>query len=154
MCGEYTDSFYVRYPSFGTPNDSCGFFLFRRHSHTHIHTRTHIHTHTHTLSLSLSLTQTRAHTKKLTRGRDAYTANKVHAIPLESSWVMTCAYAPSGNMVACGGLDNMCSIFNISGDSGAQVCSRMDTVRGSDSVLSLCRTSTISTDSKDINSHL
>ena len=27
---------------------------------------------------------------------DAYTANKVHAIPLRSSWVMTCAYAPSG----------------------------------------------------------
>jgi guanine nucleotide-binding protein G(I)/G(S)/G(T) subunit beta-1 len=38
---------------------------------------------------------------------DAYTTNKVHAIPLRSSWVMTCAYAPSGNFVACGGLDNV-----------------------------------------------
>ncbi|KAI7069579.1 hypothetical protein KC352_g42544, partial [Hortaea werneckii] len=26
---------------------------------------------------------------------DAYTTNKVHAIPLRSSWVMTCAYSPS-----------------------------------------------------------
>ena len=35
----------------------------------------------------------------------------MHAIPLRSSWVMTCAYAPSGNFVACGGLDNICSIY-------------------------------------------
>ncbi|KAF9021733.1 guanine nucleotide binding protein beta subunit 2 [Hymenopellis radicata] len=33
--------------------------------------------------------------------------------PLRSSWVMTCAYAPSGNFVACGGLDNICSIYNL-----------------------------------------
>ncbi len=26
---------------------------------------------------------------------------------------MTCAYAPSGNYVACGGLDNICSIYNL-----------------------------------------
>lgn len=38
---------------------------------------------------------------------------QVNAIPLKSSWVMTCAYAPSGNLVACGGLDNMCSIYNL-----------------------------------------
>jgi len=44
---------------------------------------------------------------------DAYTTNKVHAIPLRSSWVMTCAYAPSGNFVACGGLDNICSVYNL-----------------------------------------
>ena len=44
---------------------------------------------------------------------DAYTSNKVHAIPLRSSWVMTCAFAPSGNFVACGGLDNICSIYNL-----------------------------------------
>lgn len=44
---------------------------------------------------------------------DAYTTNKVHAIPLRSSWVMTCAYSPSGFHVACGGLDNICSVYNI-----------------------------------------
>ncbi|SRR5258708_3511940 len=56
---------------------------------------------------------------------DAYTTNKVHAIPLRSSWVMTCAYSPSGNFVACGGLDNICSIYNLrskesTGDRGAK----------------------------------
>ena len=28
---------------------------------------------------------------------------------------MTCAYAPSGNFVACGGLDNICSIYSLRG---------------------------------------
>jgi len=46
---------------------------------------------------------------------NAYTTNKVHAIPLRSSWVMTCAYSPSGNLVACGGLDNICSVYNLKG---------------------------------------
>eukprot|EP01137_Pigoraptor_chileana_P013643 Opistho-2@67382 len=50
---------------------------------------------------------------------DAFTTNKVHAIPLRSSWVMTCAYAPSGNFVACGGLDNICSIYNLKTREGA-----------------------------------
>lgn len=50
---------------------------------------------------------------------DAYTTNKVHAIPLRSSWVMTCAYAPSGNWVACGGLDNICSIYNLKSREGS-----------------------------------
>jgi guanine nucleotide-binding protein G(I)/G(S)/G(T) subunit beta-1 len=39
------------------------------------------------------------------------TTNKLHAIELRSSWVMTCAYAPSGRFVASGGLDNVCSVF-------------------------------------------
>lgn len=52
---------------------------------------------------------------------DAYTTNKVHAIPLRSSWVMTCAYAPSGNFVACGGLDNICSIYNLNAKEGTNV---------------------------------
>src|SRR6185437_5203013 len=52
---------------------------------------------------------------------DAYTTNKVHAIPLRSSWVMTCAYSPSGNFVACGGLDNICSIYNLRKREGLTV---------------------------------
>jgi len=44
---------------------------------------------------------------------NAFTTNKVHAIPLRSSWVMTCAFSPSGQRVACGGLDNICSIYNL-----------------------------------------
>jgi len=50
---------------------------------------------------------------------DAYTTNKVHAIPLRSSWVMTCAYSPSGSFVACGGLDNICSIYSLKGSNAA-----------------------------------
>lgn len=49
---------------------------------------------------------------------DAYTTNKVNAIPLRSSWVMTCAYAPSGSFVACGGLDNVCSIYSLRSREG------------------------------------
>jgi guanine nucleotide-binding protein G(I)/G(S)/G(T) subunit beta-1 len=55
---------------------------------------------------------------------DAYTSNKVHAIPLRSSWVMTCAFAPSGNFVACGGLDNICSIYNLKAKEGTVKVSR------------------------------
>jgi len=52
---------------------------------------------------------------------NAFSTNKVHAIPLRSSWVMTCAYSPSGSMVACGGLDNLCSVYKLpaSKDGGA-----------------------------------
>lgn len=43
---------------------------------------------------------------------------KVHAINLKCHWVMTCAYSPSGNLVACGGLDNLCSVYNLHSNSG------------------------------------
>lgn len=49
---------------------------------------------------------------------DAYTTHKIHAIPLRSVWVMTCAFAPSGGLVACGGLDNMCTIYNLNAKEG------------------------------------
>ena len=44
---------------------------------------------------------------------NGFTTHKVHAIPLRSTWVMTCAYSPNGNLVACGGLDNLCSVYNL-----------------------------------------
>ena len=68
---------------------------------------------------------------------DAYTTNKVHAIPLRSSWVMTCAYAPSGNFVACGGLDNICSIYNLSTREGPTRVARE--LSGHSGYLSCCR---------------
>lgn len=68
---------------------------------------------------------------------DAYTTNKVHAIPLRSSWVMTCAYAPSGNFVACGGLDNICSIYNLSSREGPTRVARE--LSGHSGYLSCCR---------------
>lgn len=36
-----------------------------------------------------------------------------HVVTLRSAWVMSCAYSPDGRMVASGGLDNTCSIFQI-----------------------------------------
>jgi len=68
---------------------------------------------------------------------DSYTTNKMHAIPLRSSWVMTCAYAPSGNYVACGGLDNICSIYNLKTREGNVRVSRE--LPGHTGYLSCCR---------------
>ncbi|KAF0298362.1 Guanine nucleotide-binding protein G(I)/G(S)/G(T) subunit beta-1 [Amphibalanus amphitrite] len=68
---------------------------------------------------------------------DSYSTNKVHAIPLRSSWVMTCAYAPSGNFVACGGLDNICSIYSLKTREGSVRVSRE--LPGHTGYLSCCR---------------
>jgi len=44
---------------------------------------------------------------------NANTTNKLYAIPLRSSWVMTCAFSPSGDFVASGGLDNLCTVYRV-----------------------------------------
>lgn len=68
---------------------------------------------------------------------NALTGNKVHAIPLRSSWVMTCAYAPSGAYVACGGLDNICSVYHLhSKDNPIRVMKELNAHSG---YLSCCR---------------
>lgn len=63
--------------------------------------------------------------------------HQVHAIPLRSSWVMTCAYAPSGSYVACGGLDNICSIYSLKTREGNVRVSRE--LPGHTGYLSCCR---------------
>ncbi|CAG0879185.1 unnamed protein product [Cyprideis torosa] len=45
---------------------------------------------------------------------DAFTTNKEHTISMPTTWVMACAYAPSGNLVACGGLDNKVTVYPLS----------------------------------------
>lgn len=68
---------------------------------------------------------------------DGLTTNKIHAIPLRSSWVMTCAYSPSGGLVACGGLDNICSVYNLrSRDAPVRVYRELNAHTG---YLSCCR---------------
>jgi guanine nucleotide-binding protein G(I)/G(S)/G(T) subunit beta-1 len=68
---------------------------------------------------------------------DAFSTNKIYAIPLRSSWVMTCAYAPSGNFVACGGLDNICTIYNIkTAEGNVKVARELNAHNG---YLSCCR---------------
>jgi len=44
---------------------------------------------------------------------NAWSTNKLHAVPLRSSWVMTCAFSTTGNYVACGGLDNICTLYKL-----------------------------------------
>uniref|UniRef100_A0A7I4C0T8 Uncharacterized protein n=1 Tax=Physcomitrium patens TaxID=3218 RepID=A0A7I4C0T8_PHYPA len=45
---------------------------------------------------------------------NAISSQKTHSFKLACAWVMAAAISPSGNTVACGGLDNVCSIFNLS----------------------------------------
>jgi len=66
---------------------------------------------------------------------DALTTNKTNAIPLRSSWVMTCAYAPSGKFVASGGLDNSCSIYNLQTEE-SKACRELN---GHGAFISCCR---------------
>ena len=45
---------------------------------------------------------------------DAFTTNKEHALTMPTTWVMACAYSPSSQLIACGGLDNKCCVVPLS----------------------------------------
>ncbi|GBG27515.1 Guanine nucleotide-binding protein subunit beta-1 [Hondaea fermentalgiana] len=71
---------------------------------------------------------------------NAATTNRVQAIPLRSSWVMTCAYEQSRDqLVACGGLDNICSVYKLSSEGGLGVTRAYRELSGHDGYLSSCR---------------
>lgn len=44
---------------------------------------------------------------------DARDGEKLGAANLKSNWVMSSAFAPSGNLVASGGLDNICTVWRV-----------------------------------------
>lgn len=68
---------------------------------------------------------------------DAMNNVKTQAIPLRSSWVMTCAFEQSqGGLVACGGLDNVCSIYQ---PNQPQVLRTHREMAGHDGYISCCR---------------
>lgn len=68
---------------------------------------------------------------------DAIENVKTQAIPLRSSWVMTCAFEQTkGNLVACGGLDNLCSIYQL---NQPQVMRSYRELAAHDGYLSCCR---------------
>lgn len=68
---------------------------------------------------------------------DAANNIKAQAIPLRSSWVMTCAFEQSkGGMVACGGLDNLCTIYQL---NQPQVVRSFRELAAHDGYLSCCR---------------
>ena len=68
---------------------------------------------------------------------DAYSNLKMNAVVLKSSWVMTCAFAPSGNFVASGGLDNMCTVHRLEMNDATSKISK--TLNDHEGFLSSCR---------------
>jgi len=68
---------------------------------------------------------------------NAQSTNKLRLITLKSSWVMTCAYAPGGQLVGCGGLDNMCTIFST--DDTADESKPVAELRHHEGYLSSCK---------------
>jgi guanine nucleotide-binding protein G(I)/G(S)/G(T) subunit beta-1 len=65
---------------------------------------------------------------------NAATANKLQSISLKSSYVMSVGMEPTnGNMVACGGLDNLCTVYKLDRpDNAMEMASH-------DGYLSCCR---------------
>lgn len=70
---------------------------------------------------------------------NAFSKQKLHAIPLRSTWVMTCAFEPSrGQMVACGGLDNVCSVYKLT-KPGNMMAAHATELSGHEGYLACCR---------------
>lgn len=67
---------------------------------------------------------------------DAFTTNKEHALTMPTTWVMACAYSPSGTAVACGGLDNKLTVFPLSMED--DVASKKKVVGTHTSYMSSC----------------
>lgn len=67
---------------------------------------------------------------------DAFTTNKEHAVTMPTTWVMACAYGPSGNVVACGGLDNKVTVYPLTLDE--DVATKKKTVGTHTSYMSCC----------------
>lgn len=67
---------------------------------------------------------------------DAFTSTKEHLVIMPTTWVMACAYAPSGNLVACGGLDNKVTVYSIGSEE--DLSSRKKTVGTHTSYTSCC----------------
>ncbi|KAG7242501.1 hypothetical protein INR49_020331, partial [Caranx melampygus] len=70
---------------------------------------------------------------------DAFTLNKEHGIALPCTWVMACAYAPSGCAVACGGLDNKCSVIPLSLDKNENLAAKRKSVAMHTNYVSGCQ---------------
>lgn len=71
---------------------------------------------------------------------NAYTEAKKQAISLKSAWVMSCAFdKDAGRLVACGGLDNICSIYEVNAAPGAVSVGIPTELVGHDGYLSSCK---------------
>lgn len=48
-------------------------------------------------------------------------SHKIKNVTLKSAYVMSVGMEASGNLVACGGLDNLCTVYNITADSAVEL---------------------------------
>ena len=60
-------------------------------------------------------------------------------IPLCSAWVMTAVFAPSGNLVGCGGMDNMLTVYDINNRDASGGAKLLREFLGYEGFLSSCR---------------
>ncbi|CAG0880010.1 unnamed protein product [Darwinula stevensoni] len=68
--------------------------------------------------------------------RHLVSSSQEHAITMPTTWVMACAYAPSGNMVACGGLDNKVTVYPLNVEE--ELTGKKKTVGVHSSYMSCC----------------
>lgn len=70
---------------------------------------------------------------------NAISGQKTHAFKLACAWVMAAAISPGGTMVACGGLDNVCSIFNLNSSPDREDLPISGSLTGHTGYLSCCK---------------
>jgi len=70
---------------------------------------------------------------------NGFTTNKEQSIALRSSWVMTCSYSPGGEFVACGGLDNVCSLYKTKEEEEGETGKTYRELAQHEGYLSCCR---------------
>ena len=63
----------------------------------------------------------------------------LQVIPLRSAWGMTAVFAPSGNFVACGGMDNMLTVYDINNRDSSGMAKLYHEFLGYEGFLSSCR---------------
>jgi len=70
---------------------------------------------------------------------DCWTGNKIQVIPLRSAWVMTAVFSPSGSFVACGGMDNMLTMYDLNNRDGNGMAKMVREITGYEGFLSSAR---------------
>jgi len=70
---------------------------------------------------------------------DCWTGNKTMVIPLRSAWVMTAVFSPSGNLVGCGGMDNMLTVYSLNDRDSSGIAKMLREFLGYEGFLSSCR---------------
>ncbi|KAJ1073763.1 hypothetical protein K5549_007001 [Capra hircus] len=69
---------------------------------------------------------------------DSFTTNKECTVAMNCKWVVACAYAPSGCVTACGGLDNKCFVYLPTFDKNENMAAKKKSVAMQTDYLSAC----------------